>query len=103
LDSGEHKGHFMERAVYENDFVLCICTPGYKARFDSRRGGVGNEADLMVPLFQANERKFIPILRVGDWDAATPRYLSGKRGLDLKSRLDLRKYESLLNHLFRRD
>jgi hypothetical protein len=97
---GEHFGHFMERAVHENDFVLCICTPRYKARFDSRRGGVGTEAQLMVPLFESNESKFIPILREGSWDTATPRYFNGKRGLDMTGRrFRVEEYDTLLTHL----
>jgi hypothetical protein len=97
--------HFMERAVDENDFVLCICTPRYKARFDGRLGGVGFEADLMGPLFHRNKRKFIPVLREGDWEGATPGYLRGTRGVDLRrgAQFSKRAYEELRSHIFRRE
>ena len=34
---------FMERAISDSNFVLVICTPGFKERSDGRRGGVGYE------------------------------------------------------------
>jgi TIR domain len=41
LHPGDQAPAFMERAIRESDFVLIICTPGYKRRADSRQGGVG--------------------------------------------------------------
>ena len=31
---------FMEKAIRNNDFVLLICTPMYKEKFDQRLGGL---------------------------------------------------------------
>lgn len=83
---GDQLPHFMERAVRENDFVLIVCTPRYKERSDGRVGGVGYEGDIMTAevLSQRNHRKFIPVLRVGDWGSAMPSWLSGKFGVDLR-------------------
>ncbi len=42
LSPGDQLPEFMERAVRENDAVLIVCTPRYKARADGRVGGVWN-------------------------------------------------------------
>jgi hypothetical protein len=85
---GDQLPHFMERAVRENDFVLIVCTPRYKERSDGRVGGVGYEGDIMTAevLSQRNHRKFIPVLRDGDWKNAMPSWLSGKFGADLRGK-----------------
>jgi len=84
---GTQLPEFMERAVRESDFVLCICTPKYKDRFNQRDGGVGYEGDLMVgeSLISRNQRKFIPILRRGNWKDASPSWLAGKYYVDLRA------------------
>ena len=82
---------FMEQAVSDNDFVLVICTPGYRERSDQRRGGVGYEGDIITSeiFYRGNHEKFIPILRSGTWgdggsaDAA-PTWLRGKVYIDLR-------------------
>ncbi len=83
---GDQLPAFMETAIRENDFVLIICTPKYKEKSDGRKGGVGYEGDIMTGevLAKANHRKFIPILRAGDWDSAVPSWLRGKYGIDLR-------------------
>lgn len=74
LAPGDQQPEFMERAVRENDFVLIVCTPRYKERADGRVGGVGYEGDIMTAevLFERRQRKFIPVLRAGDWGTALP-------------------------------
>jgi hypothetical protein len=85
---GDQLSEFMERAVRENDHVLIICTPHYKKRSDGRIGGVGYEGDIMTAeaLTSRNQRKFIPILRKGDWRDAAPSWVSGKYYVDLSGR-----------------
>ncbi len=93
---------FMETAVRENAFVLIVCTPGYRARSDRRQGGVGYEGDIMTAevFAHANHRKFIPILREGDWRQAAPSWLSGKVHLDFRGDTYLSdSYERLLRTL----
>ena len=65
---------FMERAVTDSDFVLTICTPGYKERFDARRGGVGYEGHIITSEAHSrgNDEKFIPIRRSPTWDDGEP-------------------------------
>ena len=83
---GDQLPAFMERAVRLNDYVLIICTPKYKSKSDARRGGVGYEGDVMTAevMSTGNQRKFIPILRAGDWIQSAPSWLAGKYHIDLR-------------------
>lgn len=82
---GDELPEFMEHSLRENDFVLVVCTPEYKRKSDGRIGGVGYEGHIMTAeLFTArNNRKFIPILRYGNWEQAAPSWLLGKYYIDL--------------------
>ena len=64
----------MERAISDSNFVLVICTPGYKERSDRRRGGVGYEGNIITSeiFYSGNHEKFIPILRQGTWAEGKP-------------------------------
>lgn len=86
LRPGDQLPHFMERAVRKSSFVLIICTPRYRQKSDSRSGGVGYEGNVITAeLYTAgNERKFVPILREGEWTEAAPSWLLGKMYLDLR-------------------
>jgi len=59
----------METAIRDNDYVLVICTPHYADRSNRRVGGAGYEGDIMTAevFTERNHRKFIPVLRSGDW------------------------------------
>lgn len=83
---GDQLPEFMERAIRCNDFVLIVCTPRYKEKSDARLGGVGYEGDVMTgEVFTSrNQRKFIPILRKGEWANASPSWLVGRYGVDLR-------------------
>jgi hypothetical protein len=82
---GEDLPVFMERAVRESDFVLCICTPRYKEKSDQRGGGVGYEGNIMTAeaFVSRNQRKFIPVLRGREWKESAPSWLFGKYYIDL--------------------
>jgi hypothetical protein len=84
LQPGDQLTRFMESAVRENDFILIVCTPGYRSRSDQRKGGVGYEGDIMTAevYASANHRKFVPLLRQGEWRDAAPSWVSGKMYLD---------------------
>ncbi len=99
---GDQLPEFMERSVLENDFVLIVCTPRYKEKSDGRVGGVGYEGDIMTAEALANRtpRKFIPILRTGDWRSAAPSWLVGKYYVDLRGETySEEKYQDLLTTL----
>ena len=92
----------MERAITGHEFVLVVCTPRYKVRSDAREGGVGYEGDIITGelLKTRNHRKFIPVLRSGDWARAAPTWLAGKYFIDLRDgpRYEA-QYEDLLSTL----
>jgi TIR domain/Effector-associated domain 8 len=99
---GDQIPSFMERAVRENDFVIAVCTPRYKSRSDLRAGGVGYEGDIMTAevFTSANQRKFIPVLRSGNWNDAAPSWLLGRVYIDLRGDpYSEFRYEELLRAL----
>ena len=102
LEPGDQLPEFMEKAVRENDFVLIICTPRYRERSDRRIGGVGYEDTIMTGevLTAGNPRKFIPVLRSGDWQEAAPSWLTGKVYVDLSGEpYSEENYQELLQSL----
>jgi len=96
---GDNLPHFMERALRENDHVLVVCTPFYKVKSDARRGGVGYEGDIMTGEAFAlqNRRKFIPVLREGEWRDAAPSWLLGSYYVDLRGHDWEVRYPTLLD------
>jgi hypothetical protein len=83
---GDRLTQFMEDAISKTDFVLIICTPNYKQKADGRRGGVGYEGDIIASEVFANTspRKFIPILREGEWFEAASIALRDRIYVDLR-------------------
>jgi hypothetical protein len=99
---GDQLTEFMERAVRESDHVLIVCTPRYKDKSDRREGGVGYEGDIITgEVFTSrNQRKFIPILRHGEWTDSAPTWLTGKYYIDLRGeRYNEDQYRDLLTTL----
>ena len=82
---GDQIPEFMEKAIRDTQFTLIVCTPNYRQRSDSRKGGVGYEGNIMTAevFNMANPRKFIPILRSGGWKISAPSWLKGKYYIDL--------------------
>jgi hypothetical protein len=80
----------MEARVRESRFVLLICTPLYKRKFDDRLGGVGYEARNITGEILAGlaNRKVIPIYRRGDtWAEAAPSIALGSFYVNLTGTL----------------
>jgi TIR domain len=103
---GDQLPQFMEKAISENDFTLIICTPKYKRRSDNREGGVGYEGNIINgEIFRTgNQRKFIPILRIGEANSSIPTALDGKKYVDLSDgKYQQSNYQSLLNSLLRQN
>jgi hypothetical protein len=81
---------------------VIVCTPRYKHRADAREGGVGYEGDIMTAevMTSQNHRKFIPVLRSGDWSEAAPSWLRGKYYVNLSGDpYSERDYEDLVRTL----
>lgn len=99
---GDQLPEFMEQAVRESDYVLCICTPRYKEKSEHRLGGVGYEGDVLTGevFINQNQRKFIPILRSGEWNESAPAWLWGKYYIDLRGEsYNESNYQDLMNTL----
>lgn len=99
---GDQLPAFMERAIRENQFVVIVCTPRYKRRSDAREGGVGYEGDIMTAeaMTSQNQRKFIPVLRGGEWKQSAPSWLLGKYYINLTGfPYSERDYEDLVRTL----
>ena len=99
---GDQIPEFMEGSIRDNDFVVVICTPRYKARADGREGGVGYEGDIMTAevMTRRNRRKFIPVWRSGRWEEAAPSWLVGAYRIDLTDDpYDEKEYQNLLSTL----
>lgn len=99
---GDQLPAFMERGVRDNEFVVIVCTPRYKQRSDAREGGVGYEGDIMTAeaMTSQNERKFIPVLRHGEWKQSAPSWLLGKYYIDLTGApYSERNYDDLVHTL----
>lgn len=104
LVPGDQLPEFMERSIRESAYVLVVCTPGYKKRADERKGGVGYEGDIITGelLIHRNHRKFIPILRQGEWAQAAPSWVQGKYHIDLRGETySEAHYQDLLTTLLR--
>jgi hypothetical protein len=86
LGLGDRLPLFMESMIRESRFVLIVGTPGYKDRFDGRRGGAGYEGHIISGeiLNPQSTDKFIPVLRSGDWTTSLPTALAAVTGVDLR-------------------
>jgi len=95
---GDQLPAFMEQAVRENDFVLIVCTPEYKAKYNNRDRSAGYEGDIIQGevLVKKNYRKFIPILRRGVWEEVAPSALLGTYYIDLRHGLAHNNYRELV-------
>ena len=103
LTLGERLPQFMEQSISLADYVLVICTPAYKEKSDSRKGGVGYEGHIITGelLLQGNEKKYIPILRKGTISTAIPTFLTGKLYVDLSEHADIENnYQDLITTLW---
>jgi hypothetical protein len=101
---GAHMKTFMIRSVLDADIVLIILTPEYKSKADGLVGGSGYEYNLiseeMFKVTQTN-RKFIPVLRQGDFRSSLTSFLGGFRCADLRDGPDYTKnLDELITHIF---
>lgn len=98
---GDQLPKFMEASIQKSDFVLVVCTPIYKRKSEARIGGVGYEGDIITSqiFVSQNQRKYIPILRQGEWYDAAPVWVTGKYYVDLTGNYPDSKYQDLLKTL----
>lgn len=99
---GGDKAVFMEKSVTQSKFVVLICTPEYAKKANDRTGGAGYEATIITGELgeKINERKFIPVLRTGEWTISLPVWIKTKLGVDLRNNpYSDNEYENLLRAL----
>lgn len=99
LDSLADKNEFMERGIYEADFIVTVTTENYKLKADGRKGGVGIETYMATArhwdeMLSNKSSNFIVVSREQN---STPRYLAGKFHIDFSddSTFDLKLSELL--------
>lgn len=73
---------FMLEGVRTSNKVLCILTPKYKVKAESGKGGASYEGGIISHEIYDNQdtTKFIPILRKGTFETATPDFIKGRKG-----------------------
>ncbi|CAB3801428.1 toll/interleukin-1 receptor domain-containing protein [Pararobbsia alpina] len=106
LKLGQDLFHFMEKGVAENEFILAICSPRYKAKANNREGGGGYETRIAASILGNNllTDKFIPILRVGDSASAIPTYLMPALYVDFRNDSQYNvNLERIVSTLFREE
>ncbi len=103
LHPGADRFQFMESSVRDADAVLCICTPAYVRKANSRSNGACAETSLLTPQFYERTRtakRFIPIVRDSDGLNDTPDYLCPLIFIDFRCDTDFEiRMEELLRHL----
>jgi len=99
---GTDLAKFMEASVRESKFVLLVCTPNFAQKADAGVGGVGYEKVIVTgEIFagEAEETKFVPLLREGDAKESLPSYLKSRLFTDFRDdSLFETKLEELLRH-----
>lgn len=103
---GERIPLFMEKSIINCEYVLFICTPNFKLKSDSPKGGVGYERNIITGEIyrKQNEEKFIPVLFEGDWELSLPYWANGKLGVDLRSDVNAdMEYKRLFSVLLNAD
>ena len=83
---GQDKTVFMENGIARSDFVILVTTPVDSKRADDRTGGVGYEAMIISGALaeKIDQKKFIPVLRNGDWTSSLPIWIKSRLGVDLR-------------------
>jgi hypothetical protein len=92
---------FMEQSISKSQRVICIMTPNYKKKTDKLEGGAGYEYSIITAEIlgkKINTSKFIPILRSGTKEDATPTALQGRNFNDMSNDAD---FDNNLKELLR--
>ena len=104
VSPGDRLPKFMESSIRDSDYVIIICTEEYKRKANNREKGVGYESHIIsAELYNNhNDRKFIPVIRQGDFNSALPTYLDGKLAIDLRGNpFNEDSYKDLIASIFK--
>ena len=87
---------FMEKSIPASDFVLVICTPEYKNRYEAGEGGVAYEGNIIANAILRGDIKrdqVIPILRNDAAPDSIPLFIAGNMGVNLSDSNRYREYQ----------
>ena len=104
VSPGDRLPKFMESSIRDSDYVIIICTEEYKRKANNREKGVGYESHIIsAELYNNhNDRKFIPVIRQGDFNSALLTYLDGKLAIDLRGNpFNETSYKDLIASIFK--
>ena len=104
VSPGDRLPKFMESSIRDSDYVIIICTEEYKRKANNREKGVGYESHIIsAELYNNhNDRKFIPVIRQGDFNSALPTYIDGKLAIDLRGNpFNEDSYKDLIASIFK--
>lgn len=108
LKAGQDKYKFMEQMVSDPTVikVLMVCDKQYAEKADRRKGGVGDETQIVSPEIygKTDQTKFLPLIadpaRDGDGNPYKPQYLKARIHIDLSNPLTFeREFEDLLRNI----
>lgn len=106
MKPGADKFEFMEKMVHDKtiDKVLVICEQSYAEKADNRKGGVGDETQIITPSVyeSTTQTKFIPVIAQRDPDGKPymPIYLASRKYFDLSNPLTFESdYEELVRYI----
>lgn len=109
LKEGQDKYKFMEHMVSDSSVekVLMICDKKYMEKANERKGGVGDETQIISPEIynDVEQTKFIPIIfeRSNEGELFLPAYIKGRMYIDLSDPdAEELEYERLLRVIFLR-
>lgn len=86
LSPGKDLPYFMESSIEKSDKVLIVLTPNYKTKAENRNSGVGFETSMISQeVFESpiTNVKFIPVLRIGNHNSSSPKFLKSKISHDM--------------------
>ena len=108
LKEGNDKHRFMESMVNDEtiDFVLIVCDKTYTEKADGRKGGVGEETEIISSELygQSDQTKFVPLILEKDdeGNAIRPVYIKSRIYFDFSDDDNYEnEYEKLLRHIYK--
>ena len=104
VSPGDRLPKFMESSIRDSDYVIIICTEEYKRKANNREKVVGYVSHIIsAELYNNhNDRKFIPVIRQGDFNSALLTYLDGKLAIDLRGNpFNEDSYKDLIASIFK--
>lgn len=107
LKEGHDANAFMEKMVADPEIrkVILVCDAAYAAKADSRKGGVGTEAQIISPAVyeKTDQNKFVAVVREKTVDGrpCVPIYYGGRIHIDLTDdELYSQNFDQVLRWIF---